>query len=201
MLLIGISGGTGCGKTTMVEQLIAQLDEEVILISQDDYYHDLSHLTYDERVAINFDHPDSIDFALLCKQLEALKEGVSIDKPVYSFVAHNRSTTTVRLSPKRIVIVEGILIFTQAELRDLLDHKIYVEADSDIRLVRRLKRDIIERGRDIEEVTDRYLNTLKPMHEQFIAPSKAYADLVVTNNEQGPLDITSVLELIASHAS
>ena len=200
MLTIGITGGTGCGKTTLVEQLINQLQEEVTLISQDDYYHDLSHLSYDERVAINFDHPESIDFQLLSEHLAALKKGSSIEKPTYSFVDHNRNTTTITIVPKRIIIIEGILIFTQARLRDLLDFKIYIQADSDIRLSRRLKRDIEERGRDIEEVTDRYHNTLKPMHDQFIAPSKTYADLIIQNNNQGAIDLSEVLRYIQANA-
>jgi len=202
MLIIGITGGTGCGKTTIVHRLLEHFPkEDTALISQDDYYQDLSHLSYNERVKINFDHPDSIDFVLLEKHLKALKNGGSIEKPEYSFVAHNRSTKTQTIVPKKIIFLEGILIFTLPEIRKLLDLKIYIKADSDIRLQRRIKRDIQERGRDIEEITERYESTLKPMHEQFIAPVKQYADLIITNNEQGNLDLGTVYSTIQSHLS
>jgi len=161
MLIVGITGGTGCGKTTIVHQLLEHFSkDDTILISQDDYYHDLSHLSYDERVQINFDHPDSIDFALLEQHLKTLKKGSLIEKPEYSFVEHNRSVNTRTIVPKRIILLEGILIFTLPEIRKLLDLKIYIKAHSDIRLQRRIKRDIQERGRDIEEITERYENTL-----------------------------------------
>ena len=169
MLIIGIAGGTGSGKTTVVHQIMNELpDTEVGVISQDSYYKETHNLSFDERALINFDHPRAIDFELLVKHLKALKEGETIDQPVYSFIQHNRTDDTVSTHPRKVMIVEGILILTNPELRELFDVKVYVHADSDERLIRRLKRDISERGRDIDEVLTRYQNTLKPMHEQFI---------------------------------
>ena len=183
MLIIGISGGTGCGKTTVVNQIVSDLPQgEVTVLSQDHYYKDRSNLGYEARTKINFDHPNSIDFNLLLEQLTALKEGKTVQQPVYSFVEHNRTKKTISTSPRKVVIVEGILVFTNPKLRDLFDIKIYVHADSDERLTRRLKRDIAERGRDLNEVLNRYQETLKPMHQQFIEPTKAFADIIVPNN-------------------
>ena len=173
MLIIGIAGGTGCGKTTVVNQILDQLPEgEVGVISQDSYYTDTSHLSYEERTKINFDHPRSIDFELLETHLKELKNGNTIEQPVYSFVKHNRTGDTLKTHPRKVMIVEGILILTNPELREMFDIKIFVHADSDERLIRRLKRDISERGRDLDEVLNRYQTTLKPMHEQFIEPMK-----------------------------
>ena len=173
MLIIGIAGGTGCGKTTVVEQIIAQLPvDEVCVISQDSYYKDTSDLSYQERVKINFDHPNSIDFDLLLQHLKTLRDGASFEQPVYSFVEHNRMGETITTHPKKVVIVEGILILTQPEIRAMFDVNVFVHADSDERLIRRLKRDISERGRNIDEVLTRYQTTLKPMHQEFIEPTK-----------------------------
>ncbi len=197
MLTIGIAGGTGSGKTTVVQQIIEQLPEgEVCIISQDSYYKDTSHLTYDEREAINFDHPKAIDFDLLTSHLKALKKGKSFEQPVYSFVEHNRTTETITTSPKKVVIVEGILILTHPEIRELFDLKIYVHADSDERLIRRLKRDIIERGRDLEEVLTRYQTTLKPMHQEFIEPTKEYADIIIPTNRYNTVAVDLIRNII-----
>ncbi len=197
MLTIGIGGGTGCGKTTVVDQLISQLPEsEVGVISQDSYYKDLSHLTYAERCKINFDHPSAIDFELLKEHLQELKAGRSIQQPIYSFVEHNRTQQTLETIPRKVMIVEGILILTQPEIRDLFDIKIYVHADSDERLIRRLKRDITERGRDLKEVLDRYQTTLKPMHTQFIEPTKEFADIIIPNNKYNTVAIDIVRTII-----
>src|SRR5690625_1061005 len=156
MLTIGIAGGTGSGKTTVVNMIVDQLQhKQVAVISQDSYYRDTSHLSYEERTKINFDHPQSIDFDLLVKHLKALRKGESIEQPIYSFVEHNRTGETLTTDPKSVMIVEGILLLTNPELRDLFDIKIFVHTDSDERLIRRLKRDIHERGRDIEEVLNR----------------------------------------------
>lgn len=195
MLIIGIAGGTGSGKTTVVEQIIEQLPEgEVCIISQDSYYKETSELSYDERVEINFDHPSSIDFDLLAGHLYELKKGRSFEQPVYSFVEHNRTSDTVTTYPKKVVIVEGILILTQPEIRELFDIKVFVHADSDERLIRRLKRDIIDRGRDLNEVLTRYQNTLKPMHLEFIEPTKEFADIIIPTNRYN----TVAVELIRS---
>ncbi|HPF96888.1 MAG: uridine kinase [Flavobacteriaceae bacterium] len=197
MLIIGIAGGTGCGKTTVVNQILQELPEnEVGVISQDSYYKDTSHLSYDERVKINFDHPRSIDFELLESHLKDLRLGKSIEQPVYSFVKHNRTGDTILTHPRKVMIVEGILILTNPELRDMFDIKIFVHADSDERLIRRLKRDITERGRDIDEVLNRYQNTLKPMHEQFIEPMKEYADIIIPNNKYNTVAVDIVKTII-----
>ena len=198
MLIIGIAGGTGCGKTTVVNTLIDQLPEgEVVVISQDAYYKDTSHLSYDDRVKINFDHPRSIDFELLVEHLKELKKGNSIEQPVYSFVKHNRTGDSILTKPRKVIIVEGILILTNPEIRELFDIKIFVHADSDERLIRRLKRDIAERGRDIDEVLTRYQTTLKPMHEQFIEPMKEYADIIIPNNRYNTVAVDIVKTIIA----
>jgi uridine kinase len=197
MLIIGIAGGTGCGKTTVVNQILHELPEgEVGIITQDSYYKDTTHLSYDERVTINFDHPRSIDFDLLVNHLEELKKNQPIHQPVYSFVKHNRTGDTILTHPRKVMIVEGILILTNPELRDMFDIKIFVHADSDERLIRRLKRDIKERGRDIDEVLTRYQNTLKPMHDQFIEPMKEYADIIIPNNKYNTVAVDIVRTII-----
>lgn len=197
MLIIGIAGGTGCGKTTVVNQILNELPEgEVGVISQDSYYKDTSHLSLDERVKINFDHPRSIDFELLESHLKELKKGNDIHQPVYSFIKHNRTGDTILTHPRKVMIVEGILILTNPELREMFDIKIFVHADSDERLIRRLKRDITERGRDIEEVLSRYQNTLKPMHQQFIEPMKEYADIIIPNNKYNTVAVDIVKTII-----
>jgi len=197
MLIIGIAGGTGCGKTTVVKQIMNELPEgEVGVISQDSYYKDTSNMSYEERVKINFDHPKSIDFKLLRKHLTDLKAGKSIEQPEYSFVEHNRTNKTITTHPKRVMIVEGILILSKKKIRDMFDIKIFVHADSDERLIRRVKRDITERGRDIDEVLTRYQNTLKPMHQQFIEPMKEYADLIIPNNKYNTVAVDIVRTII-----
>lgn len=197
MLIIGIAGGTGCGKTTVVNTILNELPEgQVGIISQDSYYKDTSHLSFDERVKINFDHPRSIDFELLMEHLTILKTGKPIDQPVYSFVKHNRTGDTIKTHPRKVMIVEGILILSHPEIRDLFDIKIFVHADSDERLIRRLKRDINERGRNIDEVLNRYQTTLKPMHQQFIEPMKEYADIIIPNNKYNTVAVDIVRTII-----
>jgi uridine kinase len=197
MLIIGIAGGTGCGKTTVVNQILNELPEgEVGIISQDSYYKDTSHLTYEERVKINFDHPRSIDFELLRAHLKDLKNNTPIHQPVYSFVKHNRTGDTVLTHPRKVMIVEGILILTNPDLRDMFDIKIFVHADTDERLIRRLKRDISERGRDLDEVLMRYQTTLKPMHNQFIEPMKEFADIIIPNNKHNKVAVDIVRTII-----
>jgi len=197
MLIIGIAGGTGCGKTTVVNQILNELPEGVVgVISQDSYYKDTSHLSFDERIKINFDHPRSIDFELLEAHLKELKKGNVVDQPVYSFVKHNRTGDTIKTHPRKVMIVEGILILTNPELREMFDIKIFVHADSDERLIRRLKRDISERGRDLDEVLTRYQTTLKPMHQQFIDPMKEFADIIIPNNKYNTVAIDIVKTII-----
>ncbi len=182
MLIIGIAGGTGSGKTTVVTNILRSLNaEDVLVISQDNYYKDHNELSFDEREKMNFDHPRSIDFDLLTSHVLALRNGQTIEQPVYSFITHSRKDETIVTHPKNVIIIEGILVLTDPELRDLFDVKIFVHADSDERLIRRIRRDIQERGRDLDEVLTRYQKTLKPMHEQFIEPSKSHADIIVPN--------------------
>ncbi len=197
MLTLGIAGGTGSGKSTVVEQILNELPVgEVSIISQDSYYKQNDHLTFQERCSINFDHPSAIDFELLKEHLMELKKGKSIEQPVYSFETHNRLADTLLTHPKKVVIIEGILIFSEKSLRDLFDIKVYVHADSDERLIRRLKRDMKERGRDLNEVLDRYQNTLKPMHEEFIEPTKSYADIIIPNDRYNTVAIDIVRTVI-----
>ena len=197
MLIIGIAGGTGSGKTTVVQQIMNELpSEEVGIISQDSYYRQTTGLSYDDRAKTNFDHPSSIDFELLAEHLADLKAGNAIEQPVYSFITHNRTTDTVITHPRKVMIVEGILILADAKLRDMFDIKIFVYADPDERLIRRLKRDIAERGRDMNEVLNRYQTTLKPMHEQFIEPTKAYADIIIPHDRYNTVAIDVVRAVI-----
>ena len=180
MLIIGIAGGSGSGKTTVVKALTDQLKERVVVIPQDSYYKDSSHLPMEERQKVNFDHPDSIDFDLLVRHLKELKAGRSIEQPVYSYITCSRSKTeTITVNPTEVIIVEGILIFCCAELRNQMDIKIFVDADDDDRLMRVMARDIIERGKTVETVIQRYSRTVKPMFLQFIEPSKRYADVII----------------------
>jgi len=197
MLIIGIAGGTGSGKTTVVSQIIEELPrDEVCVISQDSYYKDTSHLLFDERAKINFDHPKAIDFDLLVKHLKELKKGNAIEQPIYSFVEHNRTGDTITTYPRKVIIVEGILILTNPEIRKLFDINIFVHADSDERLIRRLKRDMAERGRDLEEVLNRYQTTLKPMHQQFIEPTKEYADIIIPTNRYNTVAVELIRKVI-----
>src|SRR5690606_36045140 len=182
MLIIGIAGGTGSGKTTVVRNILKHLNtENVLVVSQDNYYKDHNELSLGERQKINFDHPRSIDFELLTEHVMKLKKGEVINQPVYSFITHSRTDETLVTHPKSVIIVEGILVLTNPELRELFDVKIFVHADSDERLIRRIQRDITERGRDLEEVLNRYRTTLKPMHEQFIEHSKIHDVISVSN--------------------
>ena len=182
MLTIGVGGGTGSGKTTVVNKILSHLPaQEIMVLSQDHYYHDNNDLSFEERTKINFDHPRSIDFDLLVNHIKALKSGKTIERPVYCFITHTRTSEHLVLKSRKVIIVEGILVLTHSLLRSLFDMKIYIHADSDERLIRRIKRDILERGRDLKEVLSRYQETLKPMHEQFIEPSKSYADIIIPN--------------------
>ena len=198
MLIIGIAGGTGSGKTTVVNQILRELPaDEVCVISQDSYYSDTSNLSYQERTKINFDHPNAIDFDLLVSHISKLKKGHFIEQPIYSFITHNRTKDTLKTHPRKVIIVEGILIFNSKRLRDLCDIKIFVHADADERLIRRVRRDIEERGRSIEEVLNRYQNTLKPMHQQFIEPTKNYADMIIPNDRYNTVAIDIVRTVIS----
>lgn len=180
MLIIGIAGGSGSGKTTVVKAITDKLKERVVVIPQDSYYKDSSGVPIEKRQQINFDHPDAIDWELLCQQIYELRSGKTIEQPVYSYITCTRSTTeTVTVEPAEVIIVEGILIYTCEKLREMMDIKIYVDADDDDRLMRIMARDIISRGKTVESVIERYEKTVKPMYLQFIEPSKRYADLII----------------------
>ena len=202
MLVIGIAGGSGSGKTTVVKAITRQLNGRVVVIPQDSYYKDSSHLPMEERHKINFDHPDAIDWKLLCQQIRALTQGKTIEQPVYSYLTCSRSQTeTVTVEPADVIIVEGILIFTCKELRDQMNIKIFVDADDDDRVVRIILRDIAERGRNIDTAVSHYCETVKPMHLQFIEPSKRYADIIVPQggHNQVAIDIITTTVEQALH--
>ena len=202
MITIGVYGGTGSGKTTIVAQIVSEFPtSEIQVISQDSYYKDNSHLSFEERCALNFDHPDAIDFELLCQQISDLKNGKTIAQPVYSFKTHNRTEETVAVSPKKILIIEGILILNYPKLRSMFDLKVYVDANSDMRMERRVSRDITESGRTPEEVLSRYLKTLKPMHQQFIEPMKVHADVILENHQNSPPELSQLIDKIKSLSS
>jgi len=197
MIIIGIAGGTGSGKTTVVTKIANSLPQEnVTVLPQDAYYKDNSELTFEERQKINYDHPNSIDFNLLLSHIKTLKETKEINQPIYSYITHSRSDDYKVVHPKEILIIEGILVFTNEELRKLCDIKIFVHTDADDRLIRRLKRDITERGRDVEEVLNRYEKTLKPMHNQFIEPTMKYADMIVPVGGENKVAIDILVSMI-----
>ena len=180
MTIIGIAGGTGSGKTTVVKKIVNALPPHyVAVVPLDSYYNDTSHMTDEERHLINFDHPDAFDWKLLNKQINMLRNGMPIEQPTYSYILCNRLKETVHVEPKPVIIIEGIMTLINKKLRDLMDLKIFVDTDSDERLIRNIQRDVVERGRTVDMVLERYLNVLKPMHEQFIEPTKKYADLII----------------------
>jgi len=198
MLVIGIAGGSGSGKTTVVKKITEKLKaEKVVVIPQDSYYKDLSDLSDEAKRAHNFDHPDAIDWELLCSQLAELKEGRSVEQPVYSYISCSRSKTeTVKVEPADVIIIEGILIFTCKELVDQMDIKIFVDADDDDRLMRVMARDISERGKDVHWVIERYSRTVKPMYLQFIEPSKRYADIIIPQGGHNKVAINIIINTI-----
>lgn len=177
--VIAIAGGTGSGKTTIASKIVEQLPRHVVLLSHDSYYKDNRHLSFEERCQLNYDHPDSFDTDLFTQHVKALKAGQPVDRPVYNFSTHLREDRLVRIEPLEIVLVEGILLLENRTLRELFDLKIYVDADADVRILRRMARDIQERGRTLDSVVRQYLETVKPMHEAFVEPSKRYADVII----------------------
>lgn len=193
-ILVGIAGGTGSGKTTLATKIAETFPGKALILSQDLYYKETSHLSFEEASKINFDHPDAIDFDLFLDHLTQLKEGFGIEHPVYNFRIHNREKKRVWVDPAPLVIVEGILLFAMTEIRDLFDVKIFVDASDDIRLLRRMERDMQERGRDFLGIRDQYLSTVKPMHDAFVDPSKQYADLIVPKGGHNQI----ALELIVA---
>ena len=197
MLIIGIAGGSGSGKTTVVRAIANQLKEDVVVIPQDSYYKDLSHASEEEKRTHNFDHPDSVDFDLLHEQLKELKEGKTVEQPIYSYLTCGRSKDeTLTVKPADIIIVEGILIFTDVKLRQLMDIKIFVDADDDDRVMRVISRDIVERGKTVDWVIERYTKTVKPMYHQFIEPSKRYADVIIPQGGHNQVAIDMIAATI-----
>lgn len=200
MLIIGIAGGTGSGKTTVVRKIAESLPQgEVVILPQDSYYRDSSHLPLEERLEINFDHPDSIEFELLVQHLKEVKEGKVIEQPIYSYLTCTRAEETIPIKPCKIIIVEGILILTNPELRDMLDLKVFVDADADDRLMRVINRDIVERGRSVNKVMERYECTVKPMHLQFIEPTKCFADLIIPQGGNNHIAIDILTKYIENN--
>lgn len=197
MFIIGIAGGTGSGKTTVVRKLTERLPKgEVVVIPQDSYYKDSSHVPVEERQNINFDHPDAFDWVLLEQHIAQLKQEMSIEQPIYDYITCTRQKETVHIEPKEIIIVEGIMALSDKELREQMDLKIFVDADGDDRLIRVISRDIVERGRTAESVMERYQRVLKPMHEQFIEPCKRYADVIIPQGGHNNAAINMLVKFI-----
>ncbi|MCP4311366.1 MAG: uridine kinase [Bacteroidetes bacterium] len=197
MFTIGIAGGTGSGKTTVVRKILEKIPQDrVALVPQDSYYRDSSHLPMEERQKINFDHPDSLEFDLLTEHIRLLKAGKPVDQPIYSYLTCTRSKESIPVEPKEVIIIEGILIYTHMPLVKEIDIKVFVDADSDDRLGRVIERDMMERGRDVKKVLDRYQETVKPMHLQFIEPSKRYADIIVPQGGMNEVAISLLLNTI-----
>ncbi len=199
ILVIGIAGGSGSGKTTLMKYLVEQFGSDVAVLSHDNYYKRHDELPFEERAALNYDEPEALDTSLLVYQLDQLRHGRAIDCPLYDFTLHNRSDETVHIEPRRVIIVEGIMIFVDPELRQLMDIKIFVDTDADIRLCRRIKRDVTKRGRTLESVISQYKQTVKPMHEKYVEPSKRYADLVVPEGGKNQVALDMIEGCIHRH--
>lgn len=191
-IVIGVAGGTASGKTTVATKLRQKYTDGVLLLSHDSYYNAHDDMPFEERTKINYDHPNAFETQRLIEDIKKLKDGVAVDIPVYDFTQHNRAKETVRIEPKQVIIVEGILIFENEELRDLMDIRIFVDTDADERLARRIRRDVKERGRTLDSVLDQYINTVKPMHEQFIEPSKRYADVIIPRGGENDVALEMV---------
>ena len=199
ILVIGIAGGTGSGKTTLMNNLISQFRDDVTLLSHDNYYRRHDELTYDQRCLLNYDEPAALETDLMAAHLDQLRQGNAIDCPVYDFTQHNRSDKTIRIVPRKVIIVEGILIFENKELRDLMDIRIFVDTDADVRLCRRILRDVRERGRSLESVLSQYQNTVKPMHEMYVEPSKKYANIIVPEGGENYVALDMITGRIRRH--
>ena len=200
-MIIGIAGGTGSGKTTLTKRLKETFGKDVSVVYHDNYYKAHYGMTYEERAALNYDHPDSFDTELMVGDLKKLLAGEPIHCPVYDYSIHNRSEQTVEVRPTKVVIVEGILIFADKALRELMDIKIFVDTDADVRILRRIARDVKERGRSLDSVISQYLTTVKPMHEQFVQPSRQYADIVVLEGGHNLVALDMIIQRIRSHIS
>ena len=199
ILVIGIAGGSGSGKTTLMKNLVQQFSDCVTVISHDNYYKRHDELTYEQRCLINYDEPAAFETDLMAQHLEQLRRGEAIDCPVYDYTVHNRSDETVRITPQRVIIVEGILIFADEALRELMDIRIFVDTDADVRLCRRIKRDVNKRGRTLESVLNQYQQTVKPMHERYVEPSKKYAHIIVPEGGKNCVALEMIEDRIVRH--
>ena len=199
ILVIGIAGGTGSGKTTLMKNLIARFGADVTVLSHDNYYRRHDEMSYEQRCQLNYDEPAALETELMAVHLDKLRHGESIECPVYDFTLHNRSQETVHIEPQKVIIVEGILIFENKPLRDLMDIKIFVDTDADVRLCRRIKRDVNKRGRTLESVLNQYQQTVKPMHEQYVEPSKKFADIVIPEGGKNLVALDMIIDRISRH--
>ena len=199
ILVIGIAGGTGSGKTTLMKNLITKYGDDITVLSHDNYYKRHDEMTYEERCLLNYDEPDALETDLMALHLDKLRHGEAIDCPVYDFTVHNRSNDTIHIVPRKVIIVEGILIFENQPLRELMDIRIFVDTDADVRLCRRIKRDVNKRGRTLESVLTQYQETVKPMHERYVEPSKKFADLVVPEGGKNLVALDMIMGRIQRH--
>ena len=199
ILVIGIAGGSGSGKTTLLKNLVEKFAENVTVLSHDNYYKRHDELTYEERCALNYDEPAALETDLMAYHLDKLRHGEAIDGPVYDFTVHNRSNETISIVPRKVIIVEGILIFENEPLRDLMDIRIFVDTDADVRLCRRIKRDVNKRGRSLESVLSQYQTTVKPMHEKYVEPSKKYANIIVPEGGKNMVALDMIVDRIRRH--
>lgn len=199
ILVIGIAGGSGSGKTTLMKNIVARFGDDITVLSHDNYYRRHDNLTYEERCQLNYDEPASLETDLMARQLDQLRQGIAIDCPVYDFTVHNRSSETIHIEPRKVIIVEGILIFENKALRDLMDIRVFVDADADIRLCRRVKRDVNKRGRSLESVLEQYQQTVKPMHDKYVEPSKRYAHILVPEGGKNTVALDLIMNLIQRH--
>ena len=199
ILVIGIAGGTGSGKTTLMKNLISKYGDNITVLSHDNYYKRHDEMTYEERCLLNYDEPDALETDLMAMHLDKLRQGEAIDCPVYDFTVHNRSNDTIHIIPRKVIIVEGILIFENQPLRELMDIRIFVDTDADVRLCRRIKRDVNKRGRTLESVLNQYQETVKPMHERYVEPSKKFADLVVPEGGKNLVALDMIMGRIQRH--
>lgn len=199
ILVIGIAGGSGSGKSTITDIIARKFGDEVTVIKHDNYYKAHDELTYEERCRINYDHPDAFDTPMLCEHLEKLRRGEEVVCPVYDFTVHNRSEETQVIKPSRVIVIDGILVLQDPRLRELMDIRIFVDTDADVRLLRRIKRDFTERARSLESVTEQYLNTVKPMHELYVEPSRKYADIIVPEGGQNIVALEMLSQRIKAH--
>lgn len=201
-ILIGIAGGTASGKTTLADKLVESFgNSEVSILRHDYYYKRHDELTYEERTKLNYDHPDAFDTDLLCEHIRMLKEGKSIEMPVYDFTVHNRSNETILVEPSPVIVLEGFMIFVEPDLCNLMDIKVFVDTDADVRVLRRISRDVKERGRSLESVIEQYLTTVKPMHEQFVEPSKRKADIIIPEGGENVVALEMLIQRVRKHLS